>query len=134
MHFTHALPRPARNERGEGWGEGKSNKTKLLSPTLSSSFVGREGEAPSVSDANFLNSMVVHPCPLSQEGESFALGFLVPMRPKNGIAQPENGGLRTVQAGGMAHLSDNIAFGCSCQTNSQTTQRKSTISRLRSPI
>ena len=39
------LPRPARNERGEGWGEGKSNKTKLLSPTLSSSFVGREGEA-----------------------------------------------------------------------------------------
>ena len=40
MHF--ALPRPARNERGEGWGEGKSNKTKLLSPTLS--FVGREGE------------------------------------------------------------------------------------------
>jgi hypothetical protein len=31
-------------ERGEGWGEGKSNKTKLLSPTLSSSFVGREGE------------------------------------------------------------------------------------------
>ena len=40
MHFTHALPRPARNERGEG----KSNKTKLLSPTLSSSFAGREGE------------------------------------------------------------------------------------------
>src|SRR6185503_8894426 len=40
MHFTHALPRPARNERGEG----KSNKTKLLSPTLSSSCVGREGE------------------------------------------------------------------------------------------
>jgi len=44
MHFMPALPRPARNERGEGWGEGKSNKTKLLSPTLSSSFVGREGE------------------------------------------------------------------------------------------
>src|SRR6185436_7535817 len=40
MHFRFALPRPARNERGEG----KSNKTKLLSPTLSSSFVGREGE------------------------------------------------------------------------------------------
>jgi len=46
MHFTLALPRLARNERGEGWGEGKSNKTKLLSPTLTSSFVGREGENP----------------------------------------------------------------------------------------
>jgi hypothetical protein len=44
MHFTLRLPRPARNERGEGWGEGKANKTKLLSPTLSSSFVGGEGE------------------------------------------------------------------------------------------
>src|SRR5678815_1422299 len=29
MHVPHALPRSARNERGEG----KSNKTKLLSPT-----------------------------------------------------------------------------------------------------
>src|SRR5678815_3628041 len=28
MHFLHALPRSARNERGDG----KSNKTKLLSP------------------------------------------------------------------------------------------------------
>ena len=30
------LPRPARNERGEGWGEGVSSRLGLLSPILSS--------------------------------------------------------------------------------------------------
>ena len=32
-HPYHRGTHIARNERGEGWGEGKSNKTKLLSPT-----------------------------------------------------------------------------------------------------
>src|ERR1051325_9927208 len=42
------LPLPARNERGEGRGEGKSNKDGLLSPALSSFVPQEEREKSSV--------------------------------------------------------------------------------------
>src|ERR1051325_1287745 len=42
------LPLPARNERGEGRGEGKSNKDRLLSPALSSFVPQEEREKSSV--------------------------------------------------------------------------------------
>jgi hypothetical protein len=42
--------------RGTSGLEGRINKTKLLSPTLSSSFVGREEKTASISDGDLLNS------------------------------------------------------------------------------
>src|SRR5713101_2894984 len=48
------LPRPARNERGEGWGEGKSEPKRPSSPRPSPPAAGGEGEASALSDFKFL--------------------------------------------------------------------------------
>src|ERR1051325_9861879 len=55
------LPLPARNERGEGWGEGKSNKDGLLSPALSS-FVPQEEREKSSVQVEARISRMTSPC------------------------------------------------------------------------
>ena len=60
------LPLPARNERGEGWGEGKPDRKCPSSPRPSPPDAGGEGEPSALSAVLSLNSMAVHPAPLSK--------------------------------------------------------------------
>src|SRR5436189_4084738 len=53
------LPLPARNEWGEGWGEGNSNKNGPPLPDPLLPLWGGEGEFLAASPVLFLNSMAV---------------------------------------------------------------------------
>ena len=65
---SNLLPFPARDERGEGWGEGNRQQKRASSPPSD----GGEGEISTLSALAFLNSTAVHPGPLPQgEGELF---------------------------------------------------------------
>src|SRR6266849_10728269 len=60
---VNLLPLPARNERGEGWGEGKSERECPSSPRPSPPAAGGEGESCALSAVLFLNSTAVVPEP-----------------------------------------------------------------------
>src|SRR6266568_8016677 len=55
------LPLPARNERGEGWGEGKLEQKCPSSPRPSPPAAGGEGELFAFSTVSSLNSTAMGP-------------------------------------------------------------------------
>src|SRR5713226_2882473 len=58
---VNLLPLPARNERGEGWGEGKPERKCPSSPHPSPPAAGGEGEPCALSAVFSVNSTAVGP-------------------------------------------------------------------------
>src|SRR6266852_3770025 len=71
---VNLLPLPARNERGEGWGEGKPGRKWPSSPRPSPPAAGGEGEPCALSAVLSLNPTVV-----ARGGAAFGSGNFRPM-------------------------------------------------------